>query len=245
MPRSDRTPPLLTADEKRHYREHGYVFLYDILSRDVIADLLERIDGLLAKKYPAEACIAGPASTEGPTDPGRLILQVMPTEYPARDPVLRAYAENVTLHAIACELMESADAVVFQQQALLKEPGAANPTPWHQDEFYWRITEKTGESGVTAWTPLVPASRENGTMWILPGSHRGPILPHEPFNGVSKFHGITVPIDESRLVPLEFGPGDYSFHHKNLIHGAYANAGKSRRVGMAQHYRSVGGAGVP
>ncbi|MCX5661345.1 MAG: phytanoyl-CoA dioxygenase family protein [Planctomycetota bacterium] len=240
------SPPYRVTDEqRRHYREHGYVILRGVLPDAVLAELLDRVDGMIAGRYPAEACVAGPASTEGPNDPGRLINQVMPLEYPARDAVLRAYSLNPVLNSIACQLMQSREAEVFQQQALLKEPGAANPTPWHQDEFYWRITERLGQSGVTAWTPLLPASRANGTMWILPDSHLGPIMPHEPTNGVSKFHVITVPIDEHRLIPLELDPGDYSFHHKNLVHGAYANAGTTRRVGMAQHYRSVGGAGVP
>jgi ectoine hydroxylase-related dioxygenase (phytanoyl-CoA dioxygenase family) len=180
--------------------------------------------------------VCGPASDEHPDDPGRLIMQVMNFVFPPPDPGLRMIAEEPALFAAANALARCTDLQVFSQQALLKQPGIANATPWHQDDFYWE-TARLGISAVTAWTPLLPASAGNGTMWLLPGSHRRGLLAHAPANGVSKFQAITAPFDHAKLVPLELEPGDVSFHHPRTVHGAPDNIGTRRRVGFAQHYR--------
>jgi hypothetical protein len=39
---------------------------------------------------------------------------------------------------IAAELMGPRGVRLYHDQALLK-PDRANPTPWHQDQFYWPL----------------------------------------------------------------------------------------------------------
>ena len=46
-------------------------------------------------------------------------------------------------------------------------------------------------------------------------------------------------VPEHDLIPLELEPGDVSFHHKNLVHGAFANRGVERRIAIAQHYHNA------
>lgn len=41
---------------------------------------------------------------------------------------------------------------------------------------------------------------------------------------------------ESKCVPVELEPGDVSFHHSVMIHGAPSNKGKIRRISISQHY---------
>ena len=43
-------------------------------------------------------------------------------------------------------------------------------------------------------------------------------------------------MDESKCVPVELEPGDVSFHHSVMIHGAPSNKGKIRRISISQHY---------
>ena len=76
-------------------------------------------------------------------------------------------------------------------------------------------------------------------MWLLPGSHRHRIHEHDWTHGVSMFKTITGGIPEQDLIPLELEPGDVSFHHKNMVHGAFANRGVERRVAIAQHYHNA------
>ena len=53
------------------------------------------------------------------------------------------------------------------------------------------------------------------------------------------FKTITGGVPEHDLIPLELEPGDVSFHHKNLVHGAFANRGVERRIAIAQHYHNA------
>ena len=50
--------------------------------------------------------------------------------------------------------------------------------PWHQDSGYFEpYCDK--DLVVTVWLPLVDADVENGCMWVMPRSHRGPVARHK------------------------------------------------------------------
>ena len=228
----------VTGADRTYYREHGHVTIRRLLPRADVERLVERLDGMLAGRYPSDGFVCGPASWETPDDPGRFILQVMATRFPINDPVLAALAGNRRLRHAAAALMESQHATVFQQQALIKGAGAPNATPWHQDDHYWQL-QRAGFTAVTAWMPLRRTTAHGGTMWLLPGSHRHRIHDHDWTHGVSMFKTITGGVPERDLVPLELEPGDVSFHHKNMVHGAFANRGAARRIAIAQHYHNA------
>lgn len=229
---------MVTLDKQQLQRfdDEGYLVVHGVVSPAEAATLLERIDGMLAGRYDTTDHVAGPASDRGPTDPGRLILQVMPLKYPSHDPVLRAFAGHALLAAIASELLGRRGVEVFQQQALVKLPGQRNGTPWHQDNHYWRMPPR---HAVTAWVPLLPTSAASGTMWIQPRSHRAGPRTHASANGISAFQAIVEPVELSDCIPLELPVGSVSFHAQDTIHGSPDNLGQSRRAAFAQHYRGV------
>ena len=228
----------VTEADIAHFREHGHVTIRRLLPRTDTERLVERLDGMLDGRYASDGFVCGPASRETPDDPGRFILQVMAARFPINDPVLAALSGNRRLRAAAAALMGSEHATVFQQQALIKGVDAANGTPWHQDDHYWQLA-RGGYTAVTAWMPLRRTTAHGGTMWLLPGSHRHRIHDHDWAHGVSMFKTITGGVPEHDLIPLELEPGDVSFHHKNLVHGAFANRGVERRIAIAQHYHNA------
>ena len=229
---------MVTEADIARYEEQGHVTIRNLLPRGDVERLVERLDGMLAGRYPSMGFVCGPASYEAPDDPGRFTLQVMATQFPIRDPVLAALGDYRCLRAAAATLMRSAHATVFQQQALIKGTDAPNATPWHQDDHYWQF-ERAGYTAVTAWMPLRRTSAHGGTMWLLPGSHRHRIHNHDWTDGISMFKTITDHVPEDEMIPLELDPGDVSFHHKNMIHGALPNRGVERRVAIAQHYHNA------
>jgi ectoine hydroxylase-related dioxygenase (phytanoyl-CoA dioxygenase family) len=52
-----------------------------------------------------------------------------------------------------------------------------SPVLWHQDNGY---TPVEPEEYLTCTLALDPMTRENGCLWIQPGSHRRGTLPHRP-----------------------------------------------------------------
>jgi ectoine hydroxylase-related dioxygenase (phytanoyl-CoA dioxygenase family) len=223
----------ITQQQLEQYREEGFIILHHVLTLVEIKVILEHVDAILKGRITPEGVFAGAASMETDDDPGRLIKQVRPTQYnPILDPILRKSGDHPAIISIASQLMDTANAKIFQQQVLIKEPGYPNGTAWHQDDFYWRLQKPA----ITAWFPLEPLSLENGTMSVFPGSHKQDIIKHVKVGGVSKFKTLDIELDENEAKPLLMPLGSVSFHHKNLIHGAFANFGNVRRVALAQHY---------
>ena len=66
---------------------------------------------------------------------------------------------------------------LYWDQAVSKPPGATSDVPWHQDNGY---TPVEPEGYVTCTFALDAMTRENGCLWIQPGSHRQGTRPHRP-----------------------------------------------------------------
>jgi len=229
----------LDDEAVQHYAEHGYVVVRNLLSQDLVRDLLQQTDDILGGRIePRGVHHYGAGSNNSPDDPGRLNRQVVVTAFPAEDDVYARCAEDPSIVGAAAALLDYAEPAIFQLQAMVKEPGSNNPTPWHQDDGYWRLSDRQ-ITAVTAWMPLLPTTAADGTMWILPDSHHGPIIEHVQADGISDYRTINKEIDESKLVALVLEPGDVSFHHQRTVHGAFSNAGKRRRVAIASHYAST------
>ncbi|HEX4240262.1 MAG TPA: phytanoyl-CoA dioxygenase family protein [Steroidobacteraceae bacterium] len=233
-PNADDPPYRVSAEALAHFDEHGFVILHGLLESRELEEMARRIDGILDGTYPVDraAFKVGNASSGGKEDNGRLTQQVMATQYPILDPVLRAYSEHPRLESAAAQLMRSDHAGIFQQQALIKRPGEENPTPWHQDDFYF----ETDDPAVTAWIPLEPVSERNGTLRVVPGSHRQTIHRHEAAAGNSEFKVAQLDIPASQTFAIVMPLGGVSFHHKRTLHGSLPNVGDTRRIALAQHY---------
>ena len=50
-----------------------------------------------------------------------------------------------------------------------KAPKIGLGFPWHQDKFYFRTRFRT-KTTVGTWTAIDPADRENGCLYVIPGS---------------------------------------------------------------------------
>jgi len=224
----------VSQESLAHYETHGFVILEAVLSVRELDELARRIDGILVGQYcvSKDAFKIGNASSGGKEDSGRLTQQVMATRYPILDPVLRAYSEHSRLESIASQLMRTDHAKIFQQQALVKRPGEENPTPWHQDDYYF----KTDDPAVTAWIPLELVSEYNGTLQVVAGSHTGDVFGHSAAAGNSSFQEVKFNIPTEKCVPIVMPLGGVSFHHKRTLHGSLPNKSTVRRIALAQHY---------
>ena len=83
-------------------------------------------------------------------------------------PALLRAAMSARLHAVLDALMGQGR-VLLQEMALVKPPKVSGEKPWHQDAAYFRGSDPNLMFGV--WIALDPATRENGCMEVIPGSH--------------------------------------------------------------------------
>lgn len=117
---------------------------------------------------------------------------------------------------------------------------------WHQDAGYTESVHKSAEGDVSqlrmvnVWSPLVPATVENGCMQFVPGTHKLGAVPHERKN---KFY---LEIAEAYLKPrldqaidVEMNPGDVVLFSNLLFHRGLPNNTRSIRWSSDWRYQDA------
>jgi len=173
-------------EERREFEERGWFHLGRVFDDVELADLREAYDAALA--HPLKLA-----------EKGRT-----PFLYTAllheQSGTLRRFATDPRLVEPAVALL-GPDVRLYWDQAVCKGPGATSEVPWHQDNGY---TQVLPEQYVTMTLALDATTRENGCLWIQPGSHRHGFRPHERTDTIF-FRGRA---GEDPGVPVEQPEGD-------------------------------------
>ncbi|HPK01218.1 MAG TPA: phytanoyl-CoA dioxygenase family protein [Candidatus Sumerlaeota bacterium] len=137
----------------------------------------------------------------------------------------------------AVEAILGPDLMIWDSRWFAKPPRSSSYVSWHQDGVYYGLTPP---NVATAWIALTRSGGENGAMQVIPGSHRGPQLPHEDkpsdTNILARGQEISVQIRREEAVTLELKPGEMSIHHVGIIHGSEANRSDAWRIGLAVRF---------
>jgi hypothetical protein len=127
-------------------------------------------------------------------------------------------------------LIDSDSLSLFSDKLNVKRPGGA-PFPWHQDGPYWAFGAEQLEKIVSVAVYLDAATRENGCLWVIPGSHRHGVLKGLEDRGVLGALYTDIDSLEGEAVPLEAPEGSVVWFHRDLVHGSQVNrSASSRRV---------------
>ena len=114
-----------------------------------------------------------------------------------------------------------------------KEPHRESFVSWHQDLNYCGLDT---DELVTVWLAISSATTESGCMSVLPGSHKGELMPHrdeyQRDNMLTRGQEIAVEVDESETVAVPLEPGEASLHNGRLAHASAPNRSSERRIGL-------------
>jgi len=143
---------------------------------------------------------------------------------------------------VAAALMGSPMAQFFHDHVLVKEPGTAKPTPWHQDAPYYFVD---GRQSVSFWVPLDPV--EGTTLRLIAGSHlwEKPVLPVRWLKDDAFYPGEEdfLPVPDPDAEPARFrvlewpmAPGDAIAFDFRTVHGARGNEGSARRRAFSMRW---------
>lgn len=159
----------------------------------------------------------------------------------------RRVAFESPLADVARQLMSSDEVRFFHEHVLVKEPGAAERTPWHHDQPYYGID---GDQNVSLWVALDPVPTGAG-MRFLAGSHRWNrwfvprrFVDHESYAEADDRFEIVPDLDheiengDHPVLSFDVEPGDVVAFHYRTLHDAPGNSLASRR--RAVSYRWLG-----
>lgn len=127
------------------------------------------------------------------------------------------------------------EAPIAAQSMFYWKPPTSRGQALHQDNFYLKVHPSTC---LAAWVAVDPADRENGGLFVAPGSHKLDLFCPEDADLSVSFTKHFVPVPAGlREVPVDLGPGDVLFFGGNLIHGSQPNHTRDRfRRSFICHY---------
>jgi ectoine hydroxylase-related dioxygenase (phytanoyl-CoA dioxygenase family) len=157
------------------------------------------------------------------------------------DPELEKLADDPRLWAPVTELCGAESLALFTDKLNFKRPGGA-PFPWHQDSPYFAFECPHVERLVSVQVYLDDASAENGCLWMIPGSHRGGVLPGLTDRGVvgKLYTDVDRVLAEAPRVPIAAPAGSAIYFHGNVVHGSQSNRSAASRRAFVLTYQPAG-----
>lgn len=144
------------------------------------------------------------------------------------DPYFRTLMEDSVIRDLASAALGE-PAVPKNLQYFNKPAGIGQPTPPHQDGYYFHLSPC---KAVTGWLALESVDAENGCIHYVRGSHKaGGFRPHGRSNVLGFSQGLTdfgTDHDHAETVALPGGAGTFLMHDAHTVHWAGPNRSPDR-----------------
>lgn len=221
---------------RAQYERDGFVVMPKLLPSDLLNQIRERLSAIGRGEVPSfpEQDIEFEPETSGQG----IALAVRKINRCAdNDKIFMSAARDERILEIV-ESLIGPDIKLFGSQCFMKPPGGIEK-PYHQDSAYFTIEP---QSLITCWIALDEVTLRNGCLWVIPGSHLGPIHDHSQSWNLGGRIDMQVPddkIDRAAEKPITMPAGSCSFHHSKLLHRSGPNQSEEQRRGLAIHYMSA------
>jgi len=216
---------MLSRSQVDTYREQGAIVVEGLADaptrqtmKQVLADLVERSRGVSQHDSVFDL------------EPG----------HSGTEPRVRRIKAPHKVHPVFAEFMRSPRLLQVLRQLLgegvrlhgsklnLKAARFGSPVEWHQD---WPFYPHTNDDLLAVGVMLDDTNVENGAMYVVPGTHKGPTYDHHGadgrFCGAMDFEASGLKIADA--VPCLGPAGSCSFHHVRLVHGSAQNRSNRSR----------------
>ncbi len=129
----------------------------------------------------------------------------------------------------ACRRVYGSDADIACYRAMFMNKPANRGTflPWHQDR--WTHLDRDPE--LTVWVALDPATKQNGCVQVIPGTHQAGLINPSHHSGFLTDVQAAEWAASEKVVFLELNAGDVALLHNKLLHASDRNhSAQSRRA---------------
>jgi ectoine hydroxylase-related dioxygenase (phytanoyl-CoA dioxygenase family) len=216
----------LTDEQVEFYQEHGYVAGVRMLTDEQVEALREELTRLADVRRSARALFYEYHSNES-TDPAKVLFHALGAWRVSAG--FHDLLWNPAFTVAASQLLEGP--VRFWHDQLFCKPAYhGSCVAWHQDYSYWMRTQPLAH--LSCWIGLDDATRDNGCIHYVPGSHRWNLL---PITGLADdMNAIRAVLSEEQKeqfkpIAIELKKGEAAFHHPLMVHGSYENKSEGPR----------------
>ncbi len=233
----------VTDEQVRCYVDQGFLVVPGLISADEIQALKRDVSIMARGGYPCESLKPLPADYTDDQVMKNLLCLHQPHFI---SPVMRSFVDHSGMAAVLSRIVGAHlapgwwDGSVKCMQSMLfvkapNKPGQA----WHQDEIYIPTRDRSLCGG---WIAIDDATKANGCLYVIPGSHRPGYLfqqrDHqrpEEFDFAGESHGF----DESKEVAVEVSAGSVVFFNGYLLHRSRRNRSTVYRRALVNHYMTA------
>lgn len=151
------------------------------------------------------------------------------------------------LYSRSARMVETAEMILngtvghYHSKLMQKEPKKGGAWEWHQDYGYWYNNGFLYPDMVSIMLALTEATRENGCMQVLKGTHRMGRVEHNITGEQvgAQMEKVEEAMKQHELVYVELQPGDALFFHCNLLHRSNANLSDHSRWSLISVYNKA------
>lgn len=229
---------LLSHSQRKFFEDNGYIVIPHLIEDDLLDECCQRFvdvcEGHLPRGY---MTLMKEISLAKTTATGQHLYYKL--QDIAWDDVMSKYI----LHSKMLDYVEcftGPNMKAMHTMFINKPPDSGKLTsihPLHQDLHYFPF--RPADRIVAAWTAVERVNEDNGCLVVIPGSHKGKLLPHDypkwDHTANKAFHQVEG-FDDHPMVSLAMEKGDTVFFHPILIHGSGVNRTKGFRKAISCHY---------
>jgi len=140
-----------------------------------------------------------------------------------------------------CRMLLREEIAFFHGKVMLKEAHSGGAWEWHQDYGYWYDQGFVFPRMISAFVALDPATKENGCLQVLRGTHLLGRLTHGTVGDQTGADIERIGHLEKRFerVAVEMTPGSVLFFHCNLLHSSSPNESSMSRRSFIMCYNAL------
>jgi len=219
----------MTEEQKKFYRDNGFILIKGLLSRDEAAAYREECHALAARLQKIRNINATWSSAKNMA-PGQETQLLHCHDVQFQSAALARLIVDARVMAIATGII-GPNVQLHHTKMFIKPPEKGSPFPLHQDKPFFPHDR---DSMIAAVFHFDDAPLEKGCLRVVPGSHKLGDLPHI---AEGSFHLSPEQYPLSMATPIPAEAGDVIFFTYQTIHGSGLNTSNEARTTMLLQMR--------
>ena len=220
----------LSDEQVAFFNENGFLAGVKMLDGAQINFLRNELSEIADPNHPAHELYYEFHSNES-SDPSTILFHALGAW--RIGPGFHDVLWNPRFLVAASQLLGNVPVRFWHDQLFWKPAKKGGVVAWHQDYSYWTRTKPVAH--LTCWCALDDATKENGCLQYVAGSHRWGLLPKPELAG--DIQGIKDFLNDEQKKQFdhprfaEVKAGEAIFHHSLTLHGSGENkSDKPRRA---------------